>query len=212
MPNTNTYPAALHQVQQSEKAWAAGRRSYAAHILREAARELACELDARRPEAAVALLLAEREAAVAKLEDLCRDFGDDNWAPNLHLADIIDKHLGRYLHAARNESQESPALAPKPGREPGGEPRHAPEKLVRYSELKRLVLDYFTATDEDQVKTARRYRAMIDAAYARSGPLADLVVAYDASFFTENAKELCRLADACVDAARGEPRLNGGTP
>lgn len=83
---------------------------------------------------------------------------------------------------------------------------------VRQSKLKRLVLDYFTATDEDRVKTARRYRAMTDAAYAGSGPLADLVVAYDASFFTESAKELCRLADACVDAARGEPRLSGGTP
>lgn len=131
-PMPSTYPAALSQVKQSERAWAGGRRSYAAHVIREAAHELGVDVDTRRPEAVIARLLAEREAAVTQLEDLCHNFGDDDWTPDLYLPDIIDKHLGKYLHAhaARSESQGSRALAPKPGRELG-------EKLLPASEPRR---------------------------------------------------------------------------
>lgn len=103
----NTCHAALRQVKQSERAWAGGRRSYAAHVLREAARELGVD-DAEHPEAVIAHLLTEREAAIAQLEDLCHNFGDDDWTSDLWLPDIIDKHLGKYLHAARPEGS-SPA-------------------------------------------------------------------------------------------------------
>ncbi len=48
----------------------------------------------------VALLVAEREAVVSQLRMLCRDFGDNDWQPGDHLADVVDKHLGRHLHAA----------------------------------------------------------------------------------------------------------------
>ena len=39
----------------------------------------------------------EREEAIAALRELCREYGDNDWPENLHLADIINKHLGKYL-------------------------------------------------------------------------------------------------------------------
>lgn len=51
------------------------------------------------PEAAQVAWVPEREQAVAQLRMLCGDFGDNDWDNNLHLADIIDKHLGKYLNA-----------------------------------------------------------------------------------------------------------------
>lgn len=41
--------------------------------------------------------VGEREAAVAVLRRICDDHGDNDWDDELSLADIIDKHLGRYL-------------------------------------------------------------------------------------------------------------------
>jgi hypothetical protein len=42
-------------------------------------------------------LLIEREEAITALRDICHEFGDNNWPNTLHLADIIEKHLGRNL-------------------------------------------------------------------------------------------------------------------
>jgi len=42
-------------------------------------------------------LVAEREAAVAALRSVCGDFGDNDWSSEVHLADVIEKHLGRHL-------------------------------------------------------------------------------------------------------------------
>jgi hypothetical protein len=39
---------------------------------------------------------AERKEAIAKLREVCEEFGDNDWEDSLHLADIIEKHL--YLH------------------------------------------------------------------------------------------------------------------
>lgn len=44
-------------------------------------------------------LILERTEVVHKLRSLCEDFGDNDWEPNLHLADIIDKHLAVYLYS-----------------------------------------------------------------------------------------------------------------
>lgn len=41
--------------------------------------------------------IVEREQAVAALRNLCEQFGDNDWPDNLHLADVIEKHQGRYL-------------------------------------------------------------------------------------------------------------------
>jgi predicted secreted protein len=45
--------------------------------------------------------LVEREEAVQRLRDLCREFGDLDWTEHMHLADVIDKHLGNHLRAAK---------------------------------------------------------------------------------------------------------------
>ena len=39
----------------------------------------------------------ERIEVTQVLRRLCDEFGDNDWDDNLHLADVIDKHLGRYL-------------------------------------------------------------------------------------------------------------------
>ena len=43
----------------------------------------------------------EREAAIAELRDVCGDYGDNDWDEELHLADIIEKHLGRHLRGEK---------------------------------------------------------------------------------------------------------------
>ena len=42
-------------------------------------------------------LRLEREATIASLRGLCEEFGDNDWSDDLHLADVIDKHLAPYL-------------------------------------------------------------------------------------------------------------------
>ncbi len=46
----------------------------------------------------VKYLEKERGAAVKMLRQLCADFGDNDWPDDLHLADVIDKHLGDHLY------------------------------------------------------------------------------------------------------------------
>lgn len=55
------------------------------------------------PEAAQTAWISEREQAIARLRILCDDFGDNDWDTDLHLADVIDKHLGKYLEETANE-------------------------------------------------------------------------------------------------------------
>lgn len=49
------------------------------------------------PVAKAAQWASEREAAIAALRSVCEDHGDNDWLSNLHLADIIEKHLARHL-------------------------------------------------------------------------------------------------------------------
>lgn len=46
----------------------------------------------------------ERADAVACLRTVCEAFGDNDWPDDLHLADVIQKHLARHLH----ESEPTP--------------------------------------------------------------------------------------------------------
>jgi hypothetical protein len=39
----------------------------------------------------------EREVLIGKLRELCTEFGDNDWEPDLNLGDVLDNHLGRYL-------------------------------------------------------------------------------------------------------------------
>ncbi len=41
--------------------------------------------------------ISEREQAVTQLRILCEEFGDNDWPDDLHLADVIEKYLGRHL-------------------------------------------------------------------------------------------------------------------
>ena len=47
-----------------------------------------------------AALQAELHDARVALRRLCADHGDNDWPDNLHLADALDKHLGKYLEKA----------------------------------------------------------------------------------------------------------------
>lgn len=42
----------------------------------------------------------ERAAIVAALRGLCEEFGDNDWSDDLHLGDVIEKHLARHLRDA----------------------------------------------------------------------------------------------------------------
>jgi len=42
--------------------------------------------------------IIEREDAIITLRSVRDDFGDNDWADDLSLSDVIDKHLARYLH------------------------------------------------------------------------------------------------------------------
>ena len=82
---------------EEETAYIQGARTAWRRVLAEALRALATydgadELSRER-------LIAEREEAISMLRSLCREFGDNEWNEKLHLADIIDKHLGNHLHA-----------------------------------------------------------------------------------------------------------------
>ena len=41
--------------------------------------------------------ISERERTVSTLRWICAEHGDNNWPDDLHLADVIEKHLARYL-------------------------------------------------------------------------------------------------------------------
>ncbi|MCK4821196.1 hypothetical protein KA005_35855 [bacterium] len=50
--------------------------------------------------------ILEREAVIAQLRDLCAEFGDNSWDEKLHLADVIEKHLGKHLYSEKNAAGE----------------------------------------------------------------------------------------------------------
>lgn len=78
--------------EEQEKIWIDGNRAAWGRILQLAVREIA-----PGPEQDVAQLLLERQQVVAVLRDVCRDHGDNDWPDDLHLADVVQKHLLPYL-------------------------------------------------------------------------------------------------------------------
>lgn len=50
-------------------------------------------------------LLSERQQAVAKLREICGEFGDNAWPDELHLADVVEKHLAKYLWDAQSKRE-----------------------------------------------------------------------------------------------------------
>lgn len=81
------------------KAHEAGRRAGLTRILMECARELGHD----DPLLKAAALIAEREATVATLRRICADYGDNDWDSDLHLPDVIEKHLERYFDDSEDD-------------------------------------------------------------------------------------------------------------
>jgi hypothetical protein len=55
------------------------------------------ELGSSDPETDKNQWLVEREQAVATLRQVCAEHGDNDWSKDLHLSDVIEKHLAQHL-------------------------------------------------------------------------------------------------------------------
>ena len=76
-----------------EKSYKIGSRATATRILSSCLVELGYDditADSAR-------WIIERERVIIQLRIICERFGDNDWDEKLHLADVIDKHLGRHL-------------------------------------------------------------------------------------------------------------------
>lgn len=74
-----------------EAAYMRGRKAVYREMLGTALRHLGGE-DLTREQ-----LIEERAEAIAALRSVCDDHGDNDWKDDLHLADIISKHLADHL-------------------------------------------------------------------------------------------------------------------
>lgn len=78
---------------EHDRAYTEGSRMAWRQMLAECVRQLGYD----DPEATKVNWIAEREAAIAALRSACEEFGDNDWTEQLHLADVIEKHLTRHL-------------------------------------------------------------------------------------------------------------------
>lgn len=59
--------------------------------------------DANEPDGVkLARLVVVYEETRLKLRDVCAVFGDNDWPDDLHLGDVVDKHLANHLHARKD--------------------------------------------------------------------------------------------------------------
>lgn len=79
-----------------EKSYIMGSRSTSISMIRQCLSNL--NYDITDPVTKIASLVLEREETIHMLRRVCEEFGDNNWEEDLHLADIIDKHLARHLY------------------------------------------------------------------------------------------------------------------
>ena len=84
--------------EREEDAYVLGSKAAWRSILGEALRQLGID----DPEAGKARWATERLDAIAALRGLCDEFGDNDWPDDLHLADVINGHLGDYLLRRRD--------------------------------------------------------------------------------------------------------------
>lgn len=106
-----------------ERSWQMGRKSAYTALLRQCLRELGADRD--DPEQELAMRVVERQETVVALRELCEDFGDNDWPDELHLGDVIEKHLARPLYrnvsTALEEVESEPWLHMGDFRIPSGE-------------------------------------------------------------------------------------------
>jgi hypothetical protein len=68
-------------------------------VWRSILRECLVNLGYEGTEAQHTKWISEREAAVSALRRVCEDFGRNDWPPDLHLADVINKYLADVLYS-----------------------------------------------------------------------------------------------------------------
>ena len=76
-----------------ETLYDAGKRQVWTQLLWLAATNLDLDIDKRT----LVRLAKERDEAVTALRRICATHGGLDWPADLHLADILEKHLERYL-------------------------------------------------------------------------------------------------------------------
>lgn len=72
-----------------EKSYEQGRRMSLVLMLMECCKQLGYE----DPEVKKIGWISERESVVNSLRNVCENHGDNDWESDLHLSDVIDKHL-----------------------------------------------------------------------------------------------------------------------
>ncbi len=88
-------------IKDAQHHWLTGNRAAWVRILNLALHELGFE-DRKLED-----MILEREEAIAQLRMACDEYGDNDWPNGLHLADIIEKHLVRYLESdSETENEE----------------------------------------------------------------------------------------------------------
>jgi hypothetical protein len=82
-----------------ETAYEAGKLAMAQRVLSTLLPYLGGERDAEA-------WRLERADVVQALRSLCADFGDNDWPDDLHLGDVIEKHLAPGLYARLEEGSD----------------------------------------------------------------------------------------------------------
>jgi hypothetical protein len=88
-----------------ELAYSLGERAVNLRLLRGSLHALGVE--SVDPLIQLARRTSEREEALMVLRRLCVDHGDMAWDSSIHIADILEKHLGRYLDGRARAAMQS---------------------------------------------------------------------------------------------------------
>lgn len=90
-----------------EKTWIQGNNAAWRSMLSNCCRELGYD----NPEVEKVSWITERVDTISILRSACSEFGDNEWEDDLHLADVIEKHLQNHLEQNRITSE--PCSYPK---------------------------------------------------------------------------------------------------
>lgn len=77
--------------EKEEEVWVLGERAAYRRVMEICSKEL--EPTGRTLES----FISERELTVRALRAVCEYYGDNDWPTDLHLADVVEKHLQRHL-------------------------------------------------------------------------------------------------------------------
>jgi len=80
-----------------ERTYVEGQRSAWAEMLRAGLRQLGYMTEGEPIEVVAARLATQLEETRQALRSVCKAYGDNRWTDDLHLADVVEKHLGRPL-------------------------------------------------------------------------------------------------------------------